>query len=112
MDHVVHCVVITSTGCQEHIVDTTPMSPYVTDILGGEVTFCGSWDDSHILMLRLKNPPDENEVVPRNLLPNTSIDTEPLKGPLLITKLDMDYNPVNFTVVDYEDLLRSLEQDS
>lgn len=99
------CVVLTKEGMQEVAVDNTPRSPFVKDTLGGEPTIVGSWEDSAIVLLGLQRP-KKRDIVPASLLPPHGRDNNTtLYFPLMCTRLNVEYAPVDFTIEDYHALL-------
>lgn len=103
------CVLLTEKGMQEVEVDDTPRSTFVKDTLGGEPTIVGSWEDSAIVLLGLQRP-KKREIVPASLLPTHGRDTAPLYFPLMCTRLNAEYAPVDFTMEDYYALLGSYDE--
>ncbi len=101
------CVVIHGSNLEEKDVDDSPMSPYVHDILGDSPQILGAWDDSRIVLLGTKNPV-KNEVtrIPEDLLPSSNREEGILYGPVMITRLNDSYIPINFTTKDLQELLQ------
>jgi hypothetical protein len=89
-------------------VDAREKSPYTHDSLGGRPTFLGAWEpddgSGHIYMMGLAQPDPNSAVVDESWLPQTRREPGPLKGPLLFTKLDDTYTPIDFTVEDLSSL--------
>ena len=99
------CVVIRGTSLEEVEIDDSPMSPYVHTVLGGRPSFRGAWNDCEIVMLGLEQPPENAEPIPRHMLPSYNCE-DTIVGPVVITKLNAEYTPVNFTIDDYHQLLQ------
>ena len=100
------CVLISEKGVREKEVDDSPNSDFTSKTLGGSVTIVGSWDDSRIILLGLTKHRKKKEIVPASLLPSTNRE-KTLFFPLMITRLNDRYDPINFTIEDYEKLILS-----
>lgn len=94
-------VIIREHDTVEHICDASHMSPYVSDIIGQSVTFVGAWGD--VSMLGGLQPDLSRPVIEPSRLPN-GCDPN-LRPPLVVTKLDESFEPVDFTLQDYAALL-------
>ena len=101
------CVLIVGSNIQEKNVDDSPMSAYVHDILGGSPQILGAWNDSSIVLLGLKNPvKNELSKIPEELLPTSNREDGILYGPIMFTRLNESYTPIDFTTKDYQELLK------
>ena len=101
------CVVIQGSIIEEKDVDDSPMSPYVHDILGDSPQILGAWDNSRIVLLGTRNPvKNEFTRIPEELLPSSNREEGVLYGPVMITRLNDSYTPINFTKDDHQELLK------
>lgn len=96
-------VLISADGPSNIEVDARDRSPYTHDALGGRPTFVGAWRDSIYLLAR-SNPEADARLVDERLLPVTRREPGPFHEPLLVTKIDKDFRPVDFTVEDLAEL--------
>ena len=98
------CVVIRNPDLVEEVeVDTSDMSPFTYQVLGGDVTILGSWNECSVIMLGLKH--SDGPIIPETMIPEQNREKGPLRGPLMFTKLDETYQVVHFRKKDYNDLL-------
>lgn len=81
-------------------IDGSDRNDFVGQTLGGKATIVGSWNNSSIIMLSLKNSTSVS--LPKPLHPQCNCDEE-IFLPIMITELDEQYDPVSFTVKDYEE---------
>lgn len=98
------CVLIRGDTIEEVEVDDSPMSPYAHTVLGGRPSFCGSFYDCRVVMLRLETPPDDALPISPHLLPTYNCETT-IVGPVLVTRLNEEYTPIHFTIEDYLSLI-------
>ena len=90
-------VLITERGPKNITVDAREKSPYTHDALGGTPTFLGAWNNC-VYMMGRANPEDGAPCIDATLVPASNREPGPLVAPILITKLDDEYRPVDFTV--------------
>ena len=91
-------VIITADGgAQNILIDASERSPYTHEVLGGTPTFLGAWDGS-VYMLGLANPNEGASPIDSGLIPSTGREPGNLLEPILLTRLDDEYRPVDFTV--------------
>ncbi len=92
-------VVLHSDGTvEEQTIDASPMSPYTHEIIKGTPTFVGAWND--VYMLAPKTP--RTEKIPTENIP-AGADRD-VASPALLTRLNEDFEPVDFTLEDYRNL--------
>lgn len=103
----VQAVVILDTTIEERTCDASHMSPYVSDIIGQSVTFVGAWGP--VSMLGPLVPDPRRPLISPDRLP-AGCDSG-LRAPLVVTRLNEEFVPVDFTVKDYEELVRSSAAD-
>lgn len=91
-------LVTAEEGAKNIVIDARDKSPYTHDALGGRPTFAGAWD--YVYMMRRAEPDDGAQPIDETLVPPTCREFGPLIGPVLLTKLDDEYRPIDFTVED------------
>ena len=82
---------------EERTVDASPMSAYPHELLGGTPTFVGAW--GAVSMLALANPVEGTPVLRPSQIPPGAEAT--IASPALLTRLNEQYVPVDFTREDY-----------
>lgn len=86
---------------EEHVVDTNPMSAYPHELLGGTPTFVGAW--GNVSMLARAEPLEHTPMLRSDQIPPGAEAHIP--SPALLTRLNDEYVPVDFTIDDYNTLL-------
>jgi len=77
-------------------VDIDPKKNEIFLLLGGTATFIGQWPDLDVVIMKAMNGKDLN----KNTLPSP-FDTEEVKGPILLIRMDDESNPQDFTLQEY-----------
>lgn len=85
-------------------VDGSDQNDFVGQTLGGKATIVGAWNDSSVIMLSLLRP--STVPLPPSLHPSCNCEQD-LFLPIMITELDGNFDPVSFTVKDYEEKILS-----
>ena len=97
-------ILLNEQTAEEISVDTSPMSPFTHDALGGTPTIMGAWNGGVVLLGRAE-PCDGARDVDEALLRPDRREPGPLRGPLLLTCAD-GADVLDFTTEDYERWLR------
>ncbi|MBO73889.1 MAG: hypothetical protein CMD33_01300 [Flavobacteriales bacterium] len=97
----VYCILITDEGPREIVCDGSPNSPYTHDALGNTPTFMGSYEQN-VYLMGLAEPPTGCALVPDHMIPPGSREPGSLPSPLLLTRLDDEFEPADFRMVDYQ----------
>lgn len=74
-------------------------------IIRGRPTFIGQWPDIDVVIIKAEEC--DEYVNPNKLLP--PFENEVVEGPILLVRMDENSEPRDFTLSEYEDLLRRNE---
>jgi len=98
--HRAAAILLNERRVEQISVDTSPMSPFTHDALGGTPTIMGAWNGGVVLLGRAQPSDDAADVAGALLRPD---HREPgvLKGPLLLTCADGE-DVLDFSREDYE----------
>jgi hypothetical protein len=75
-------------------------------IIRGRPTFIGQWPEIDVVIIKAEEGGDY--VNPNKLLP--PFENEVVRGPILLVRMDENSEPQDFTVNEYESLLRRNER--
>ena len=101
-DQTAIAVLITAQGPENIQVDARDRSPFTHDALGGTPTFAGAWNDCVYMLIRADSADDDTDtgLIDLSYIPQTHRDDGPFREPVLFTKLNSEYQPVDFTLDD------------
>ena len=86
--------------------DIDPSKNEIVKLLLGRPTFIGQWPEIDVVIIKAEEGGDY--VNPNKLLP--PFENEVVRGPILLVRMDENSEPQDFTVNEYESLLRRNER--
>ena len=98
---VVQCVLLKADGTEEEIeVDMTPSLRRCQEILGGELTFLGQWEDLQVVILVSKDQSGKG-IKKNNHKLQPPFHAETAYGDILLTRSDDDGEAAHFRLSEY-----------
>ena len=100
-------IVVSAAGIEQRDVDTTEGVPFVDEIVGAPCTFFGAWDDDvYMLGCRDHARLGSGRAIAEEFLPAQSFrrDPGPFFGRLTFVRMGAGFEPVDYTLNDYEQL--------
>mmetsp|Transcript_25516 Transcript_25516/g.41178 ORF Transcript_25516/g.41178 Transcript_25516/m.41178 type:complete len:258 (+) Transcript_25516:19-792(+) len=102
---IVQAVVMEASGALKEItIDMTPKKNKVAEVLGGPATFVGQYRKGGVVLMQLRDPTEKDaENKGEFLFPvKLGVAEEPVRGDVLMLRMNKDAEPEDFTLEDYE----------